>query len=69
MTNRLYKNHDKNEKALADLVAQETLLDLFGGEERRVNGPAFLMGLVAIIMTLLFLALLGAGVLYLLGAS
>lgn len=65
MFNQLFKNHAENERDLADLVARETVRDLFGGEERRYNIPALLMGLVAV--TLLLAGL--AAILYLIGAT
>lgn len=52
MTDQLYKNHAKNERDLASLVAQETLQDIYGDEERTYNVPALLLGLVFILVLL-----------------
>ena len=46
------KNHAKNERDLAKLVAQETLEDLYGGTMKRHNGPGLLAGLVFLLIVL-----------------
>lgn len=69
MTNNSIQNpHAEREGKLASLIAQETLADLHGGEEKVYNGPGLIMGLVAAFVVLLVLALIGAGFLYLIGA-
>jgi len=65
--NSIQNPHARREGELADLIAQETLLDIYGGEEKTYNGPALLMGCFAVLLVLGVLALIGAGVLFLLG--
>ena len=61
MANKSYHNHAKNERDLARTVAQETLIDLYGGEIRTYN----VTGLIVAVTTLLTLTAGVITVLYL----
>lgn len=53
----MYKDHAENERKPAQLVAQETVKDLFGGLQPRRNVPGLLLG-VAFTLFLLGMAAL-----------
>ena len=53
MANKVYQNpHAQRERELANLIAQETLQDIFEGNVETYNGPALLVGCAFVVMLL-----------------
>lgn len=57
MAGKSYQNpHAKREAELARLIAQESLVDMYGGEETIYNGTGLIVGLATALFLLVIVA-------------